>query len=344
MTESWFNSTTLDKAGVEKTLSLLSAELKFYSDAFASRAKRREDFTPFRERPLLKVGTSGYLPSDLINLAESFEAFPFWTVNKKISSSKKPDQLFGFWGAMFEQYVNRITQAIANPNLNECLLGSEFAKDGEQVCDLLVRCGSDLVLIEAKGIMIVREAKYSGDASACFKEIERKFVHNEHGKNKGVSQLHASITRLFADKEPTTNIDLTGITRVFPVLITLDSIGDNPLFSNILNLYFDAAALSKTCGVAVEKVLGIGIENYEYMTTYLSSVSLADLLSDWLANPPTPNWIGSYAMIDSAFVRSLGEQRNPYIYHRFKEVTDRVERTLFPKLSSSPASPRQDTE
>lgn len=336
LTEGWFDSTALHRTTVQSVLNLLSADVNFYVDAFSGRAKRREDLTPFRERPLLSIGSVGYLPSDLTLLAEAFESLPFWTVNKRIASSKKPDQLFGFWGAMFETYLGRITRAAANPHLHECFEGPVFERNGEQVCDLLIRCGSELVLIEAKGAMITREAKYSGDVDTCFKEIERKFVHNEKGKNKGVSQLEASIRRIFAEKAPVAGIDLTGIIRVFPVVVSMDSIGENPLFSNVLNCYFDAKSLSQACALDIQSVLGVGIESYEFMTGYMATVSLASVLSDWLENPPTPNWIGAFSMVDTPLTRSLREKRNPYIAERFTKATSRIARALFPKLSSDP--------
>ena len=274
------------------------------------------------------------MATDLTNLSESFEASPFWTVNATLNSEEKSDRLLRFWGAVFEEYVNRITGAVVDGNLNTCVSSPLFDKGG-QVCDLLVLCGTDLILIEAKGIMMTRESKYSGDVETCFKELEKKFVKNEKHKKKGVFQLDASIRRIFVEKDTVKGVGTTKIKRVFPLIVSLDSIGENPLFSNVLNLYFDSDALSKLSGIQIERALGVGIESFEHMTAYLSEVALSTVLSDWLAHPPTPNWIGSFAMIDTVLTRSLGDRRNPYLYNRFVALTARVAHTLFPHAKAS---------
>jgi hypothetical protein len=190
--------------------------------------------------------------------------------------------------------------------------------------------GKDLVLIEAKGVMFTREAKYSGQPLTCFQEIHRKLVRNQKGKNKGVSQLASSIRRAFIEKEAINSLDISGIRRVFPVIVTLDSIGENPLFSNILNLYFDSTLLSNESGIVVERMLGMSIETYEHITALLSDTQLATVLYDWLDNPPLKTWIGSHAMIDTPLARLTSERRNPYVEKRFRDITSKLSNSLFP--------------
>jgi hypothetical protein len=321
--EVWLKDSNLDKSAVSRIFSALSADINQYKEEFTG--KKREDFTPFRAYPLLKL-EAGYLPTDITNVADVIESFPFWT----ISESADPDRLRRFWGSVFEEYMVRVTVGAADKRINYCVPRPTFQTNGEELCDLAVMSGKDLVLIEAKGVMFTREAKYSGQPLTCFQEIHRKLVRNQKGKNKGVSQLASSIRRAFIEKEAINSLDISGIRRVFPVIVTLDSIGENPLFSNILNLYFDSTLLSNESGIVVERMLGMSIETYEHITALLSDTQLATVLYDWLDNPPLKTWIGSHAMIDTPLARLTSERRNPYVEKRFRDITSKLSNSLFP--------------
>ena len=85
--------------------------------------------------------------------------------------------------------------------------------------------------------MFTAETKYSGNFELLVDEIEKKLVRDKgESKKKGVEQLADAVAQLFG-VEPRTivkDLDLSGVTRVYPLLVTLDGIGGSLLISRLL--------------------------------------------------------------------------------------------------------------
>jgi len=97
--------------------------------------------------------------------------------------------------------------------------------------------------MEYKSSMFRADTKYSGDHQALAKEIENKFVFDQDAnKRKGVSQLAEAVRKLFTLDNPVSlsGIDLRDIKRVYPYLITLDSIGGTIGISPFLDTFLEA--------------------------------------------------------------------------------------------------------
>jgi hypothetical protein len=58
---------------------------------------------------------------------------------------------FGFWGDVFEEYVNWIFESYADKTKSAHYPDPRYLnKDGKAICDIIIMCGSTAVLIEAK--------------------------------------------------------------------------------------------------------------------------------------------------------------------------------------------------
>ena len=66
--------------------------------------------------------------------------------------SKRRLNYFGFWGNVFEEYVNWIFETYANKTTNAHFAGPRYLndKDNRPICDTIIMCGTTAVLIEVK--------------------------------------------------------------------------------------------------------------------------------------------------------------------------------------------------
>ncbi len=235
-----FHTTAIQRDVIERFIS----ELKIHPEEAVERIHSRDfganDFTVFRDRPLL-VERYGMLPADVLFLLEKFAFGPYWTVNN--SNRDVGNKLRRFWGRVFESYVNEQLAVAAKQSGALFIPDPRRADDpAVQVCDGLLLVGDALVVLEYKSSMFSAEAKYRGDHLRLLTQIERKLVRDEEdGKKKGVDQLAAAIKQLFvADGRMIVNgLDTSKVKTIYPLLVTLDDLGGNLLMSCLLNTYFD---------------------------------------------------------------------------------------------------------
>lgn len=317
----WFANVGIDGPIIDSYLALLSATVDEFRADFAGR-KQIEDLTPFKSRPLCRVAHDRYLVTDLILLAETLESHPFWKLSPKVTNLRE------FWGKCFERYACEMTRSIASPHVNRLLCQPRISNTDGEFCDLAVTYGRTLVMIEAKGVMFSADVKYSGQPGRVFKVFEERFVRNPKGEPKGIGQLGSSIRKVFVDGAKVEGIETSNIVEVFPLVVTLDQIGDNILFSRALNLYFSADALTRESGIRISPALGMSVEAFEFMTAHLDEVPLAVLVKDWLSADST--LMTPYMVARTTITDLLGDRKNSYVVERYKKLMTESVSRLFP--------------
>jgi hypothetical protein len=297
----WFQTAAIDPVQIDKALEALSGTAVQLRADFTGRLL--EDFTPFKAKPLLKLNDQ-YLIMDLGYVAESLDAYPFWTLSKQHVGSK----LRIFWGEIFERYTTQMTQAVSRPAVNRIIADPRFVTGSkEQVCDFMCLYCDMVVLVETKGVMFAGNKKYSGNVDEFFRDFKLRFVQNKEGKKKGVSQLASAIQRIFVRGERVEGIDLSQVRNVYSLIVSLDQLADNPLMNAALNLYFDYQALSEQSHLNVMPALGISAESYELLSAHAGSIPIPVLLNDWLTADPTLRT--SYPMLNTEITNLLGDKK-----------------------------------
>ena len=165
--------------------------------------------------------------------------------------------------------------------LNRYVESPHYARgDGEEACDAIVLSkGYAAVVIEYKGSVFTAGSKYGGDLQALQAEMEKKLV-GQPTERKGVLQLAHSISSLFAKENHRSvrDLDLSGVTKVFPLLITRDEIGSGWFVMNYLNGYFHRALERKKIQPTVTPLFSLSVDHFESFAGALGSVSLCDIL------------------------------------------------------------------
>ncbi len=114
------------------------------------------------------------------------------------------------------------------------------------------------------------------------REIERKFVVGDKNGIKGVGQLANAIQKLFGVKKADIGdgIDLSGIKRVYPVLIAYDDIAGTLLINHYLNRRFQDIMNKHPLieNVEIRPLVCLSCENVESFSDRLGSLRFCDIL------------------------------------------------------------------
>lgn len=238
-----------------------------------------EDFVIFRDKPLVK-DSNGSFPMDMTYLADKFYSGPFWRVNFALATDDQ-ERFHRFWGIVFEHYLNWILSQSCNGKANHFLQDPRYAADPhEQVCDGIIVCDRQLLLLEYKGSTFRSTSKYGINIDAIKDELEQKLITSADGSKKGVRQLARAVERLCRYRNPDSiqGLDLSGITTVFPIMIIRDEIGSALGMNAYLNERFQSYK-AKDLWRSVTPLFSLSVDDVESVTPYLADISLAKLLS-----------------------------------------------------------------
>jgi hypothetical protein len=324
-----FKNVAISTERIEIALAEFVGNVKNLSIQFSNINLGANNFSAFKEKPLL-MDVPLTVPADLLFLVEKFQAGPYWKING--ISTSTGDKLRRFWGAVFESYCDDLlTRSFEGASRSLFIPDPRDSSDSNiQVCDGLIVEGDSLIILEYKSNMFSAQSKYSGDYLALQKEIENKYVHSEHNRKKGIEQLADTINALFrpVPSMSVNELDLSGIRRVYPVLITLDEIGGCLLMSALLNTYFDNLISRNGFVVEICPVFCFHIETLELFAGSLREEQFSDFLRHWLKNDPLMR--GTFP----AFLKSTARPSS-FLQTEWNKLYDTIGYLLFPNEFSA---------
>ncbi len=276
----FFRATTIPQGTVDRFLKEMSSDSHELKSIFKERNAGALDFTPFRDRPLIRIG-NGYFPVDMKFLVEKLEAGVFWKTNAFVDQRGR-SSLHSAWGKGFEAYSNWLLDHSMDGKINVLHKTPTYQDSKNQVTDAIVVCGNNAIFIECKIAMIRSETKYGGNPAHLADEIYRKFVQSDE-RPQGLKQLATAINAVFNKKHPrvVSGVDLSRIVRVFPVILTKDSIGGSIGLSKYLRDFFKPEIRHESLNVVVAPIFCLSVDQLEEISDVLASTSLAELLQGW---------------------------------------------------------------
>jgi hypothetical protein len=288
------------------------------------------DFTEIKNTPLIKLGDS-YIITDIGFVAEKIETGPFWHVLSTLKSPKERRRALSFWGHVFERYTRQVLESTADSTKNTIYANPLFVPrtTNQQVCDLFIKCGSFLVLLECKGGFFSREAKYSGKSDLLDAAIESKLVKTDDDRSMGVEQLANSIGKLFSRKESAKveDIDVSGVKWVYPVLLLRDEIGAAPELNRRLYRRFNTLINRKELTVKIPAFYCFSNAVLEYISTYLDQIRFTDVLDD--RREADKNLYMPFWLVEIPVVAKVGKRQNQFFDAKFKAIMNEVTKELF---------------
>ena len=329
LSKEWFKRPHFDITSIDAFLNDVSASPSALSRSFHSRDWGPLDMTWFRDKPVCMFKKSVYAAIDTRFLAEKLESGIFWRVHNSLAKQKDKERLHNHWGKTFENYMNWLLGQACRNSQNRFYASPKYP-NGEEICDAIIICGGSAVFIEFKGSTFTAESKYKGDLTALAEEIKENLVGTET-RRKGIRQLANSILTVFDKEEPAvvTDIDLSGVTTIFPLLVTRDGIGGCWGISSYLQMQADKFwNRRKLRPRTVTPLFCMSAEGIEALSGYLQSTLMTDILECWYKNDRGLHW--SFQTIDNSVIGSVGLKKNSDLNNAFLAVFQNAVSVLFP--------------
>lgn len=272
LTRSWFKHSNLTDEQLTQVFDAVSFRLSDLPDT--KKSKGFADFEFLRDKPYFQHNGELYC-LDYEYAVAKLESGVIWRVRNKMSDAQRLPY-FSFWGHVFEEYVGWLFDHYAEKKLN-VFYRSPKKPDGTELCDAIVVCGSEAVLIEIKMATCSAAVRYSGDHAQFGQFLERDLVGTEK-KRKGVSQLQNAI-RSITGKDAALPECLAGVKKLIPLIITRDDIGSSWMTNGYLNARFQQGLNRKACKpFTVTPLVSMSVGTLERGLAVLAQRSLADIL------------------------------------------------------------------
>jgi hypothetical protein len=297
------------------------------------------DLTAFRSFPLVYVTDDKTVATaiDFSFLTEKSSAGIFHTIFKSVKSENNNDwhTFTGYWGAIFEQYVNERLREVypltEQRFYSSTLFDNPRKKSEPHAFDGAIDYGDSLVLMEYKGTYLTREAKYSGNVEELMKDFDKNI-------GKAVRQLATNIEMVFGlqNKHTFSQFNDAGdqilygfdeqavrrIKKIYPVIVAQDhslTIG----FANHMarrQFALEKQALKLRSGVVLMPLSLLTIEDLEKTIPHLTDFSLLEVLDEYASRDQQPLHTFVNALVRLLRKNGIEQRDNEWILNRLNEI------------------------
>jgi hypothetical protein len=274
---SFFQKSTIPVETASQFFGKLAVSLKVLAEKIRSSERPANDFTLLQAFPFLELASGIYTCLDPGFLIEKAGRGLFWTLFSEVSVENK-NKLASFWGAIFETYVNSILQE--NYKAKGTFIAEPRFPNGDQAFDACVLEGSSLIVFEHKSSTLRADCKYSGDVGRLKAELSLKFIDGDDDGAKGLAQLRKSILR-FLKGETITDIDLSKVRMIYPVLVCLDSSVTVPYMGTYFNEQFRIGFPRQDFTQIITPVFTLAVSDIENLLPYLHDFRLCDIFDSF---------------------------------------------------------------
>lgn len=281
---SWFNKTVLTPEQVSAMFDTVCCRLSDLPDT--KKVHGYADFEYLKDHPYLRVGDKVY-DIDYEYAVAKLESGALWRVAMSMKKNRRLEY-FGFWGEVFEGYVNWIFDTYLDKGKNVHYPSPYFldAKDSKPICDLIIMCGSICVLIEAKAATCAASVRYSGDYKLVREYMDERFVE---GTNRpvGVSQLLKAIDKIGTLSKEHLPEWLRGVKKIIPVIITRDDIGSSWMANAYLNSRFqEKLNRLKYKKLKITPLVSMNVSSLERAVAAMREMPFSDIMEDRIQEDP----------------------------------------------------------
>lgn len=246
---SWIRSDDLPKH-----LKNLSFDLKAFSDD----PKKQVDYLGMRERPLFETNENEFVALDLDYLTNKVYNGPLFDMyNETDMATNTQFKTFPDFKTHIATEVSEriIFKGILTKLFNKKHIKIHFDDEGkDKYPDCYIRWGKKVFLIEFKDYLFPGKLVNKYSFNEIKEQIDLKFIKNEKGKNKGISQIVEQLKILSTDKFDFDTFSEKNVV-VYPLIVHTNFTYQMPGINHYLNNEFK---------LLVSKELGTGdlrIEN-----------------------------------------------------------------------------------
>lgn len=283
------------------------------------------DFLIFQRHPLIEFAPNNHLCIDPGFLLEKAGRSFYWTLHAKTPATQQK-HLLGYWSKVVEKYVQQLAQTTYAGR--GTLIDSPVFADGDEACDVMIREGTDLVLVEIKASTLTAKAKYSFDSDLLFQELWAKAIYGEKEERKGIGQLHRTVQR-FQSGEAIAGIKSDQVSTIYPVIAFLDESFLSPYCVRLYRKHFDRDSLARRPRVLAP--YAISIRDLEDILPHTPRHNLADIFDEYYQHNRVGGGnlaFGSFRYANVPKLRGDPKVHSP-IEERFKQFHDDLISNMF---------------
>ena len=327
LTPTYFQHTSLPAPIVDSFLRQQTTTMEdLRSEARGSRSSD-SDFLLFQDRPLIEFAPQHYICIDPGFLLEKAGRSFYWTLHSA-SDNNRRKHLLGYWGLIVEKYAQWLFAETYSGRgdvwYNPCF------SDNSEGCDILIREGRALILVEIKASILTARAKYSFSPELLHEEVMKKAIRGGDEERKGLAQLHNAITRLLAG-ERIGDVDCSQVSIIYPVLVFLDRSFTAPYFTDVYAHHFDRTRFRKT--PITTKPYALALTDLENMLPYSHQYGLSEIFDDYFRNNRLAHGrmaFASFSRADVPLLRQASRGSDP-VRGRLFQFMDDLQHRLFPR-------------
>lgn len=275
---SWFKKTILTDDQISAMFDTVCCRLSDLPDKKVVHGYA--DFEFLKDHPYLRVGDKVY-DVDYEYAVAKLESGALWRVAMSMPTNRRLNY-FGFWGDVFEEYVNWIFESYADKSKNDHYPDPHYLKDKDSkaICDMIIMCGSTAVLIEAKAATCAARVRYSGDYKLVREYMDKRFVEGTD-RPVGVSQLLTAIDNIGTMPKENLPEWLRGVKKIIPVIVTKDDIGSSWMTNAYLNTRFqEKLNRLKYKKLKITPLVSMNVASLERAVAAMQEIALSDIMED----------------------------------------------------------------
>lgn len=192
-------------------------------NSYRNNYQQDESFGQLRTKMLYQLDADRYLILDINFLIDQFYKAQVFALNnffksrglKNFLSDKAKDY-------METLHLKEVVKRCFPKNVH--YLGDVARNSkGDELCDVYIRHGNRIALFEFKDVLLNAAAKNQGDSAKLFLEFDKKFLANQFGKPKGVTQLIQAFKDIDQAGLGFDQVSITEDVEIFPIILYSDN-------------------------------------------------------------------------------------------------------------------------
>ena len=271
--------------------------------------KEDVSFGSLRSKFLYKLNKFQFLILDVNFLIDQFYKAQIFSFNAFLKSKK-------IKGDFLSEKGKNFTENIYLPLVLDTCFSHYFKfygdncknSNNEELCDAYLREENKICLIEFKDILLNASIKNSAEQEELFAEFDKKFVSNQTGKPKGITQLLNAIKDIDANSISFDSSVPKSEIEIYPVIVYTDlsfgTEGINKIFKDKFRVEINKLHLQN---IIVKDVTFINLNFLEIREDYFAKklLNLFVMLDGYIEHIKDPNYLLTPFEVFSRFYMNM---------------------------------------
>lgn len=278
-------------------------------------------------KPLYKISDYSYYVLDVNFFINQLYKSPVFEFSSYLRTQYKNENFPSLKGKHFSEEIYLKALVARSFPFAKWYMGEDVKIErDEELCDVYIRDGNRIALVEFKDVSIKDEPKSKKIVKETLGEIDKKFFANENGKPKGVTQLVNAIEYISKHPIPFNSEDTNGC-EIYPIVIYTDSAlgmdGINYLYREKFKDMLSEKGISSE---NIKNVVFINLSHWEDHEQFFRDrhIDLFDMLTQYAVHISEPKYSKTPFEIFSRFFHNHNSIPELYQLDYYDEIKNRV--------------------